>query len=411
MAADQHADLLRRFQPALRYDSQEAFFADHPEQMVVNPGNQLRRLDGTVARADDGTLTLATLGARYPDGAQAAAGDVLSIAGKDYAKQYAALREARPELKNHVVAHAATDADGRLWLQYWLWYFYNDYRLAANYGLHEGDWEMVQLRLDGDRPDYAVYAQHTHAERRPWDRVHKDPNNADTPLVYVARGSHASYFRPGVYQTDAWADVCDGDRPAPALAPILLDATTTWAAWPGRWGDTKAATTGPGKSLTSNSPDGPCRHAQFKDPKKLFDDAYEQLDPQDPVPGPVFGVGRRNGLLVVNYTMKWVVGHATEIIITVNSKQEPGTPPKTTTLPLPKVNGVLATPIPVDAAKTYEVRLSVEVTTTSGTVLPSVTVARTLDPGDHEPHRLPTTKAGVALVSAAQLITKLFGRR
>lgn len=55
---------------------------------------------------------------------------------------------------------------GQLWLQYWLWYIYNDYHLAFNAGLHEGDWEMVQVGMDGDEPKVAVYAQHDQAERR-----------------------------------------------------------------------------------------------------------------------------------------------------------------------------------------------------------------------------------------------------
>jgi len=38
-----HADLLKRFQPQLRYDSQEAFFADSAAEWTDNPGNELRR--------------------------------------------------------------------------------------------------------------------------------------------------------------------------------------------------------------------------------------------------------------------------------------------------------------------------------------------------------------------------------
>ena len=68
MADVDHECLLHRFRPALLYDSQEAYFADHPAQMVVNPGNTLRRKDGKVARTDDGTLTLATLAPTYADG-------------------------------------------------------------------------------------------------------------------------------------------------------------------------------------------------------------------------------------------------------------------------------------------------------------------------------------------------------
>jgi hypothetical protein len=378
MADADHERLLHRFRPALLYDSQEAYFADHPAQMVVNPGNTLKRKDGEVARTDDGTLTLATLAPTYADGAPASKDDVLSIVGKDYGKQYAALRERHPELKNHIVARAKRDSEQRLWLQYWLWYFYNDYRLAANYGLHEGDWELVQLRLGEDedpvtaQPDYAVYAQHAKAQRQPWDRVHKDPNNVDTARVYVARGSHASYFHAGIFPTEVWADVCDPGRPSPPSTLLIIgDHPQDWAGWPGRWGDTKASTTGPDRSLTANSPDGPCRKPHFQDPKKLFDNAYETVETTD---------------------------------------AEPGTPPKTYTYPITAASGRILTPILVDAARTYDVRLSVDVRTAGGTVLPSVTVSRSLDPGNHEPHRIPTTKLGVVLVPAIEWLKKLVRR-
>ena len=417
MADADHERLLHRFRPALLYDSQEAYFADHPAQMVVNPGTILRRKDGGLARTDDGTLTLATLAPTYADGAKASKDDVLSTTGNGYGKQYAALRERHPELKNHIVARAKRDSEQRLWLQYWLWYFYNDYRLAANYGLHEGDWELVQLRLGADenpdtaQPDYAVYAQHAKAERRPWDRVHKDPNNADTAQVYVARGSHASYFRPGVFATEVWADVCDAGRPSPPSTLLIIgDHPTDWAGWPGRWGDTTAATTGLDKSLTSNSPDGPCRKPHFQDPKKLFDDASDAVDPKDPLPGPDFRVGRRDGLLLVTYNVTRVVGVATAVIINVNSSQEQGTPPKTYTYPLPATHGPIVTLIPVDATRTYDVRLSVDVRTADGTVLPSITVSRCLDPGNHEPQRIPTTKLGVVLVPMIERLKRLLGR-
>jgi hypothetical protein len=38
-----HDDLLKRFQPVLRYDSNEQFFADSAIGFMVNPGNELRR--------------------------------------------------------------------------------------------------------------------------------------------------------------------------------------------------------------------------------------------------------------------------------------------------------------------------------------------------------------------------------
>ena len=108
---------------------------------------------GSVMPAPGGqALTLALLDAgHYHDAAGSAvsADDRLSIAGQNYRDQYSALRTAHPELRNRIYGHAVRDKDGSLWLQYWFFYFYNDYHLAFDIGLHEGDWEMIQLHLAG----------------------------------------------------------------------------------------------------------------------------------------------------------------------------------------------------------------------------------------------------------------------
>jgi hypothetical protein len=85
-------------------------------------------------------------------------------------------------------------------LQYWYLYMYND---AANH--HEGDWEMVSIELDGEGlPARAGYSGHEGGFLRPWHRVEKV---GDRPVVYVARGSHASYFYhdPKGHRTNSFA--------------------------------------------------------------------------------------------------------------------------------------------------------------------------------------------------------------
>lgn len=403
MTAAEHDDLLRRFQPQLRYDSLEAYFADDPRQMVVNPGNELRRGSEVLARVDDTSLTWERLG---PDGQK---DDVLSIKGKDYAVQYARLRQKHPDLNNVMVARAKADRHGRLWLQYWLWYFYNDYRLTADVGLHEGDWEMVQLRLGDDGvPDYAVYNQHKKAQRRPWDRVEKDPHNSDTAIVYVARGSHASYFEPGVHPTEVWADVCDGGRPGPPARLEIVDDTTPWARWPGHWGDTK-----PRNAVESDSPTGPGRKKEWADPARAFDEAYEEDNGKGALGGAVFGVGRQGGVLIISYNLIRLDGTPVSITVNVNSSDEPGVPPKAFSLNLPTQarRGKVTTTIPVDAAKTYDVRLSMEIRTAAGETLPSITVKRTLDPGDHAPARPITTTLGTLLVPVVEWAKRLLRGR
>jgi hypothetical protein len=241
----EHDDLLRRHQPGLRYDSMEQYFCDSAAEWAENPGNQLRRADRPPALgdliADGAKLNLGFLGGtRYEDGTEVRNDDRIGDLGRNYREQYVALRAGRPDLRNRMYGHAV-EANGHLWLQYWFFYFYNDYNLALGIGLHEGDWEMIQLRMRDGAPDLAVYAQHRQAEKRPWAQVTKVPGDPNRPMVYVARGSHASYFEPGFHQTEAWYDLADGKRNSPRTAlEIVTDDAPAWIVWPGVWGDTRA---------------------------------------------------------------------------------------------------------------------------------------------------------------------------
>jgi hypothetical protein len=263
---------------------------------------------------------------------------------------------------------------------------------------------MVQFRLGDDGvPDYAVYNQHKKAQRRPWDRVEKDTDNPDTALVYVARGSHASYFEPGVHPTEVWADVCDGGRAGPPARPLLVDDATPWVRWPGHWGDTK-----PRSKAESDSPTGPGRKKEWADPARAFDEAYEEDNAKGALGGAVFGVGRERGMLVISYNLIRVSGTPVSITVNVNSADEPGVPPKAFPIALPAGarRGKLATTIPVAPGRTYDVRLSMDIRQ-GDQVLPSVVVKRTLDPGDHAPKRPFTTALGTLLVPATEWLKRL----
>lgn len=91
-----------------------------------------------------------------------------------------------------MVAYARLTTDegsGRITIQYWFFYFYNDW-----FNKHEGDWEMIQVMLDrAGRPEWAVYSQHEGGTRRRWQDVPRE--DGTHPVVYVALGSHANYFR------------------------------------------------------------------------------------------------------------------------------------------------------------------------------------------------------------------------
>jgi hypothetical protein len=359
----EHDDLLRRFQPGLRYDSMEQFFADSAEQWAVNPYNELRRADADsapgelVAKAPE--LTLAFLNAgHYADSTEVRDGDRIGNTARNYREQYVALRKAHPDLSNRMYGHAV-EASGHLWLQYWLFHFYNDYNLALGVGLHEGDWEMVQLRMHGDEPDIAVYSQHRRAERRAWSEVERVPSDSDRPLVYVARGSHAAYFEKGFHQTDAWYDLADGKRNAPRLAlEIISDDGPPWVLWPGVWGDTHARLHG----IDQPSPPGPSAHRSWRHPDSVLDNAWE---PQRTaaIDAPQVTVARENGQLRIDFDFSpqqtAAATPAVALQVTVNSCDEARVPPRTYNFGVAEATrGTLLTRIPLDPAKHYDVYVS-----------------------------------------------------
>lgn len=409
----QHDDLLKRFQPVMRYDSNEQFFADSAAQFIINPGNELRRKqtdsgDGAVlasAQPSNGQaqLTLAFLGPKtYHDESPVLDGDIISVRGQDYRKQYREMRVAHPELNNIMYGHAI-ESNGRIWLQYWFWYFYNDYRLSFNLGLHEGDWEMVQLRMDagGTQPDLAVYAQHKYAAQRPWEQVEKSATQPDRPIVYVARGSHASYFDRGFHQTEAWYDLADGKREAPRLAlEILGDTDPSWACWTGHWGDTI-----PRDALESDSPTGPGAKKQWLGPDKLLDSAPTVSSHGEPPDAPDVQILRNNGRLRCEYDVSKRDPRPATLIITVNSKDEPGVPPQTHNLAVdPGGHGKVTTQIVLDPEKRYDVYTS---TVAGDPPKPSASVLTLITPFAPPP----PTFAGRVLAFISSLIARLRGDR
>jgi hypothetical protein len=363
-----HDDLLRRFQPVLRYDSNEQFFADSAEQFMVNPGNELRRkptakgsgavLASAAPKAGEPQLELGFLGREtYGDGSPVQEGDVIGVRGKDYREQYRRLRVARPELNNVTYAHAI-EANGRLWLQYWLWYFYNDYQLSFALGTHEGDWEMVQYRMDDDagHPDLAVYAQHRYGEVRSWEKVEKFPPDLERPVVYVARGSHASYFESGFHQTEAWYDLADGKRRMPKRPKLEILGTDepAWTRWPGRWGDTLPRD----QTLESNSPTGPGAKKQWRSPDKMLDNPSKPKHGKAQAP-PEVQVLRAGGVLRVEYDVTKRQPRPHTLVFTVNSVDEPGIPPQTHNVAVHSSgHGKVTTDVRLDPLKHYDVALS-----------------------------------------------------
>lgn len=160
-----------------------------------------------------------------------------------------------------VYARATPAGRGGTWLQYWLFFVRHEQdRGVVRTGRHAGDWEMVQVRLDArGRPAEVVAAQHSGAERCPWAVVRR---RAGHPVVYVARGAHGAYLRPGV-RDRLWPEPNDeadgrGRVVRPRVVGISAEAPP-WMRWPGRWGGARARWWVPAEQ---DSPRGPAFQPQ-----------------------------------------------------------------------------------------------------------------------------------------------------
>jgi hypothetical protein len=177
--------------------------------------------------------------------------------------------------KPAVYAHVATDPGypGRLALQYWLFYPYNDWN-----NLHEGDWEMIQLVFDastarealGREPVSVGYSQHEGAERAKWGDSKLHLVGGQRPVVYPAAGSHANFFDESLHiGSSAEQGVgCDDTRGPhvdvnPTVVTIPSDPAAAakafpWITFEGRWGELQQA--------FFNGPTGPNLKSQWTEP-------------------------------------------------------------------------------------------------------------------------------------------------
>ena len=255
--------LLRAYSPRLRYEAQETYFADSAAEMTDNyvagsRQNYLVSGNGTRLAAANpadplANLSLAFLGdPTYADGRTATTSDYLDAANTFY--QQDAQRMRATGYGDRVYGRALTSG-GKTWLQYWLFSYYNPQNVLG-FGVHEGDWEFVQVGLDADGvPDVATYAQHGGGERCAWSQVQK---SGGVPVVYVALASHASYFSSGVNPRGFYPDDYHrgtGYQVRPALE--IVSQTTPFMAWQGKWG------------ASSSSPLAPRRQSKWSAPNSF----------------------------------------------------------------------------------------------------------------------------------------------
>ncbi len=179
--------------------------------------------------------------------------------------------KAPPTAYARVVTEAAHP--GRLALQYWFYYVYNDWK-----NKHEGDWEMIQIVFDASTPQQALagtpaevgYSQHSSAERADWGDAKLQLVDGTHPVVYPAEGSQANFYESRLYlmRSSAEGVGCDDTqgpsreiRPQVAVIPTGRDdylRAYPWLGFEGRWGERQRG--------VFNGPTGPNDKLQWTEP-------------------------------------------------------------------------------------------------------------------------------------------------
>ncbi|MFN8592818.1 MAG: Vps62-related protein [Thermomicrobiales bacterium] len=191
--------------------------------------------------------------------------------GCDYETHF---KEVMGDQKPVIYAHIAQE-EGRpgIALQFWFFYYYNQFN-----NLHEGDWEMIQLLFDADSiegalaqdPVEVAYAQHEGGETSLWNAP-KLEREGTRPVVYASRGSHASYYGPGLWlgwgqdNSGLGCDIANGELvridPEVRLIPETITGPEdpfAWSTFAGRWGERD--------SSFYNGPTGPAFKSRWTEP-------------------------------------------------------------------------------------------------------------------------------------------------
>jgi hypothetical protein len=351
-------NLLALYRPYLRYDSQESFTCDSPGVLTDafrnDRTNSLKRADGTVLATADATLSLDFLdGAQYTSGEAVKQDDFVDAAGHDYVAD-ARRMHAAAGLGDRICAHLATDAAGKRWLQYWFFYYYND-KSFLGLGLHEGDWEMIQIGLDANgAPDVVTLAQHREGERCQFSDLELQDG---APIVYPARGSHASHIHKGKYAAPVVPDYNDGT--GRIVRPDLIeidDSFPSWAAWPGFWGSTRAHS-----AVESSSPRGPAKHDAWTAPAAFHAAALpsrevreqaQRVRAEEGPPQPAIMVRDEHGHAQLDYSAP----AADKLVATIDNPDDK-LPPYTDTIEVEGVSGTYEFPITLGPGA-YELTVS-----------------------------------------------------
>ena len=255
-AGEPDHQLLKSYEPVLVFHPQElfrptkvqSFVADSELERFTGSSQQQLPLDAfwTVVDPDPEPGELGSLAPGVYRLDQVGCSAAAALAGRDcYAAAWA------EGSGGDAVYGRVVRTETRIVLQYWLFYYDNPLLLPVPgdgtvWQSHEGDWELVNVILDADgRPLEAAYSQHCSGQRRAWGSVEK--REGTHPVAYVALGSHANYFQPGLFPITCLPSFVPR---LPFIVDRAAEGPTTettihkiegmeWSEFPGFWGESE----------------------------------------------------------------------------------------------------------------------------------------------------------------------------
>jgi hypothetical protein len=288
----ENAALLQKHAPVLRYAYYEIYFAASAAMAtdnyvcceVVEDSNTLNDSENDIVATADPSLPydalslgyLGTRGRAVPTGT-----DSIDLRGHDSIveepeeklEEDAERMQAELKYADRLYGRVVEEPTGNTLLQYWIFYYDNP-KGAEGFYVHEGDWEMVSVRLSpAGTPISASYSQHGDAALCSWGEVEK--LGTDKPIVYVAESSHANYFRSGFHKNDKALDMADGEGPQVSqftIEEISSLSSQSWLLWRGRWGGSDGGTGG------SDSPHGPAYQGDSWDDPTAWEDSGDTAE-------------------------------------------------------------------------------------------------------------------------------------
>lgn len=219
-------ELAQQYAPVLHFTQGEKFYPTSVDYIISSSVLKERYIDGSSTIYPAPQVTPSNLG-NYPSPFLFLDNKYhnLTAIADDYASKV-------NDIGYYAYVHVVTTSSSTV-IQYWLFYAYNNGPLND----HQGDIEVVELFLNtsSGKPETTLYSQHLAGENAGWGDVEKEN---DHPVVYVAQGSHANYFRSYQGKIGIENDIVgsDGLTIKPENLTLVMLDSQSWLGFAGRWG-------------------------------------------------------------------------------------------------------------------------------------------------------------------------------